>query len=79
MSGFIPLEEEDETMLVKREPTYFEHIEMRYGVEIEICIKFDPDCLKTTIEEYGISLFKTPLLKRFQLYFLYNNFIKILR
>jgi hypothetical protein len=71
MSGFIPLEEEDETMLVKREPTYFEHIEMRYGVELEICIKFDPDCLKTTIEEYGISLFKTPLLKRFQLYFLY--------
>jgi hypothetical protein len=58
-------------VLEKHEPDYFEHIEMRYGVELEICVKFDTDCLKTTLEEYGLALEKTPLLKRFQIYFLH--------
>lgn len=61
----------DDVPLEKHEPDYFEHIEMRYGVELEICIKFDADCLKTTVEEYGLALERTTLLKRFQIYFLY--------
>jgi hypothetical protein len=72
MSGFVPLEEShNDTSIVKHEPDYFQHIEMRYGIELEICIKFEPDCLKTTMEEYGLALDRTSFLKRFQIYFLY--------
>ena len=47
-------------------PEYYKNIEMRFGVELEICIRINPDCLQSSFTR---DLYTIPFQERFHIYF----------
>ena len=53
---------------LKQEPGYYNNIKMQYGIELEICIRVNPECLQRKGDVSKDLSFDT-LKEKFEMYF----------